>query len=283
MFLKLLNKFIPSIKVSDPLLSYREQGRYKPLAIRQLQLSPFIAKTLLKIRKYQAIEFKDSGKLTLIIPYRNRPHQLENNLPKIKDFLKSQGICHQILIVEQTEDKPFNRGKLLNVGAQLSWDDSDYFCFHDIDLIPQKANYQQPSQAIRLITRLSTTHRNSHILHEICFGGVTSINKQQFSQANGFSNNYWGWGKEDDDFLFRLLLVGQTPYEDSEGEYEDQPNPEQQNQAGKVANKKGSNRQLRSLLYRGQIDPQQEGFNTLNFEVLADESNDLYRKVTVKL
>jgi len=36
------------------------------------------------------------------------------------------------------------------------------------------------------------------------FGGVVGIKRTQFELANGFSNKYWGWGGEDDEFLLRI-------------------------------------------------------------------------------
>ena len=35
------------------------------------------------------------------------------------------------------------------------------------------------------------------------FGGVIAISPDHFQKTNGFSNMFWGWGSEDDDFYKR--------------------------------------------------------------------------------
>ena len=55
-------------------------------------------------------------KLGVIVPYRGRPTHLRKFKDHIKDYLKSKNISFQLIVVEQTDSLPFNRGKLLNIG-----------------------------------------------------------------------------------------------------------------------------------------------------------------------
>jgi beta-1,4-galactosyltransferase 3 len=40
------------------------------------------------------------------------------------------------------------------------------------------------------------------------FGGVSAVRPQHMIEANGFSNSFFGWGGEDDDFAARLKRAG---------------------------------------------------------------------------
>lgn len=141
-----------------------------------------------------------SPKLSLVVPFRNRESHLEEFIPHIKDFLDSQKIDFKIFVIEQGDDKPFNRAKLFNVGFKES-EHFDYFCFHDVDLLPVTADYTYTDKP---------THLSSHVeqfnfepYHEEIFGGVVLFPKDDFKSINGYSNLYWGWGAEDDDVKFR--------------------------------------------------------------------------------
>ena len=52
-------------------------------------------------------------KLGIIVPYRKRPGHLRKFRQSIKSYLKDQD--YELIVVEQADDLPFNRGKLLNI------------------------------------------------------------------------------------------------------------------------------------------------------------------------
>lgn len=143
-------------------------------------------------------------KLGLIIPYRNRFDHLKVFLPQIKKFLENK-IEYMICIIEQTNEKPFNRAKLLNIGFDVSKEECSWFCFHDIDMVPvaETCDYSEVNGAVRLSQYVSQFRNIPRPSQEL--GGVTLIDKESFEKVNGYSNEYWGWGCEDDDFYLRCI------------------------------------------------------------------------------
>ena len=55
-------------------------------------------------------------KLAIIVPYRKRSEQLEKFTSYIKQYLDNRKYDYYIIIVDQQDNKSFNRGKLLNIG-----------------------------------------------------------------------------------------------------------------------------------------------------------------------
>jgi predicted glycosyltransferase involved in capsule biosynthesis len=131
----------------------------------------------------------------IIIPYRNRGSHLEfflkNTKPLIERFLDNV----QIIVVEQLDKKPFNRGKLINIGVQLCSNEKEDICFtHDVDLNPSvitiEKYYMQMKPKNDEIVGIYTSCCNT-------LGGIIKFNRNTFYKINGFPNDYWGWGVED--------------------------------------------------------------------------------------
>ena len=141
-------------------------------------------------------------RLAIIVPYRDRRKQLDIFIPHMDSFLKDKGIDYQIIVAEQRDDRPFNRGKLFNIVFNTIKEDFDYFCFHDVNLLPltDDCDYSYPEKP----THLASIVDDEYIPYEEFIGGVFLINKEHFEQINGYSDEYWGWGYEDNDLLERM-------------------------------------------------------------------------------
>lgn len=153
---------------------------------------------------------KSQHHVALVIPYRDRPLQLDIFLAHMHPFLQFQQLDYQIFIIEQTDERPFNRAKLFNIGFKEAEKISSFHCFifHDVDLLPLNINN------IYGCTKLPR-HLSAHIdvfdykiPYDWIFGGAIAVLKDQFISANGFSNKFFGWGGEDDDFFNRITRNG---------------------------------------------------------------------------
>jgi len=144
------------------------------------------------------------SKLGIVIPYRNRKQHLEKFLPTIQKTLNQQKINYEIIIVEQIDNKPFNRGKLLNIGVEKALQlKCNYVALHDVDMLPVDVDYSPVDKPTHLATHFISNHGEKRELFDTYFGGVTLFPIRDYYQVNGYSNEYWGWGYEDDDLLFR--------------------------------------------------------------------------------
>ena len=144
------------------------------------------------------------SKLGVIVPYRDRKKHLDEFIPAIKAKLKRDKIPYELIIVEQADDKPFNRGKLLNIGVEKAIElKCTYVALHDVDMIPVDADYSPIDRPTHLATKFISNHGEKRIIFDGYFGGVTLFSILDYQKVNGYSNEYWGWGYEDDDLLFR--------------------------------------------------------------------------------
>ncbi|XP_036116602.1 beta-1,4-galactosyltransferase 1 [Molossus molossus] len=216
-------------------------------------------------------------KVAIIIPFRNRQEHLKYWLYYLHPILQRQQLDYGIYVINQAGDSMFNRAKLLNVGFQEALKDYDYNCFvfSDVDLIPMddRNTYRCFSQPRHISVAMDKF--GFSLPYVQFFGGVSALSKQQFLTINGFPNNYWGWGGEDDDIFNRLVfkgmsisrpnaVVGKCRMIRHSRDKKNEPNPQR---FDRIAHTK-------ETMFS-------DGLNTLTYKVLDIERNPLYTKITV--
>ncbi|KAF5297355.1 hypothetical protein FQR65_LT01285 [Abscondita terminalis] len=163
--------------------------------------------------EYEPHDCEAIFKVAVIVPYRDREAQLQLFVNYMHQFLQEQKIRYRIFVVEQNDDLPFNRAKMLNVGANEAMK-MNFPCLilHDVDLFPlnPKNLYACFKKPRHMSSNVDTFRFNLPYL--TLFGGVVAIQLEDFKLINGMSNLFDGWGGEDDDFFKRLKKHDLVPY-----------------------------------------------------------------------
>ena len=160
-------------------------------------------------------------RLAIIVAFRDKPldrnsqgagrlQNLREWTPYMCNFLNTTLLGPvDVFIVEQTQAGPFNKGALFNVGYHMALErDNDYFVFHDVDHVPENPlnTYEYSSEATHLCVR--TSQFGYKDMHGGSLGGALLMPKHVVLSINGYSNNFLGWGGEDDDINARLKHQG---------------------------------------------------------------------------
>ena len=222
------------------------------------------------------------NKLSVVVPFRNRQEHLKKFAPHLKKFLESKNIDANIFIIEQNDTKPFNRAKLLNIGFAESKKEHNYFCFHDIDLLPvnDSCDYSYFDGVCKLsyyVSQFNFVPRPSNEL-----GGVTMFSKESYIRVNGYSNGYWGWGVEDND-LGERCRIKDIPFCLRKGRYLSLPHkPNGDTMGGAANNNTNMNRKhFADILSSDNFF--ESGLSNLTYEKLSEQKEELFTKILVNL
>ena len=115
-------------------------------------------------------------------------------------------------VIEQYNSDLFNRGWLANVGIKMVsqlYPNIQCIIFHDVDLIPKNGTfvpYNDCDRPTQLGSELQ--HWGWGVPYKNSAGGIVSMHVRHWYQINGFSNDFEGWGGEDDDLFQRLRMNG---------------------------------------------------------------------------
>ncbi|PAV81310.1 hypothetical protein WR25_09311 [Diploscapter pachys] len=215
----------------------------------------------------------------IVVPYRDRESHLRIFLHNLHLLLKKQQIDYVILVVEPIANQTFNRAKLMNIGYSegLKLYPFQCFIFHDVDLLPEDDRnlYSCPVQPRHM--SVAVDKFNYALPYKTIFGGISALTIQHMQTINGFSNNYWGWGGEDDDLSTRAKVAGLNIFR-----YPQQIARYKMIKHGNdIANP--INYCRFKLMARTEYRYKKDGLNTLRYDVVAIEKKPLYTRILVDL
>jgi len=149
-------------------------------------------------------------KTNIILPYKDRFGKYKQSLDSfllpfiiyLDNFVEDYEIC----IVEQSgglvydNEELFNLGRAINIGFDIlckNSNDNDTFIYHPVDILPIDTNY--------LIDKCTKFCSSSHS-PDGKYAKSLGFKCWEYKKINGHSNQYWGWGLEDDDVFNRLHI-----------------------------------------------------------------------------
>lgn len=172
--------------IMNVIVAYRDPGD----GTRKAQLKQF--------KEQMNLIFKDQTDIRIYIIEQEGSRDDYGTLPK--------------LIQQPNSDMAkFNLGILKNIGFDIASKSmknkkNAYYILSDVDLLPSEnlvTDYLRfPENPIHLGNK--GTRYNMDGKDQSFLGGVISVNKQDFVKANGYPNNFWGWGGEDNALNRRL-------------------------------------------------------------------------------
>jgi beta-1,4-galactosyltransferase 1 len=196
------------------------------------------------------------------------------------------------MVVEQNDDKLFNRGTLINAGIREAIEQAydrrvliDCIVTHDVDVLPYPG-VPYTSCAVPIHLSSEVDRRGWTVPYKEWIGSVISMRPQDWLLINGFSNEYRGWGKEDDELFFRLRDNGltkepQLPYRPPKGHgkfmsvFVD---------SEKGRSDHGNIKRNAERLLRWQKEPllwQKDGLSQARYNILSEEYGNNYSHIKI--
>lgn len=233
-------------------------------------------------------------------PEQKRSEQLKKYLERIKKYNINDTY---IIVAEQKLPKDkFNKGKLFNslvdylTHNKQAFKSIEYIVFNDVDMIPNHelfAQYFKTHLPCSYVPKNSMTHKQNYSNDKYPnAGGIFGISTTDYIRANGFPNDFWGWGAEDDVFSNRVSEKVDMPFHKVEaGEYESTDNFRENGFKSKVQHLSANSLMNDKLEYEkkpdgrilqlkikesalNDLDWMINGFNTVNYGIVSEEFKD---------
>ncbi|KAM8827041.1 beta-1,4-galactosyltransferase 3 [Synchiropus picturatus] len=229
--------------------------------------------------RYRPPDCEARHRTAIIVPHRHREHHLKFLLNYLHPFLQRQQLNYGIYIIHQAGNYTFNRAKLMNVGFREAMKEEDWDClfFHDVDLIPEDDRNLYVCDSNPKHAAVAMDKFGYKLPYKMYFGGVSALTPLHYLKMNGFPNNYWGWGGEDDDIGVRVSLAGMYITRPSlkVGRYKMIKH--------KLDKGNGENPKRFNMLAKTRQTWKLDGMNTAVYEVISREYLPLYTNITVNI
>ncbi|KAJ8598757.1 hypothetical protein CTAYLR_010103 [Chrysophaeum taylorii] len=161
------------------------------------------------------------------LPLQDRQGQLFKFVPYMAAFLGSAWppCDFTVVIATQTDDgRKFNRGRLMNAAFRDVVRDGEYdaVVFHDVDILPSEelmpyyAVPPTPGKPAHLAGVWRSKFDDPHFV-----GGAISFVPSDFVECNGYPNDCWGWGLDDEELALRMREAGLRVVRPRVGTYSD--------------------------------------------------------------
>lgn len=224
---------------------FRDTGDGKGTALQQIYTSPFnpILQPLNDIpNPYYGDSETDKPIIWILVPFQSNgkdgreEHKTEfiERMRKVRDsisdrfnirirFCRQVFSCYRRIEPHPISEKPyyddpaiytpkFNRGILLNTGISTI-KNAHIIYTHDVDLVPgNEKSYQAYSSTIGddVVLHLAGgwDRYNREGKEGTYLGGIAGMTLEGWKNVDGYPNDYFGWGGEDDEFLRRIKETG---------------------------------------------------------------------------
>eukprot|EP00854_Cymbomonas_tetramitiformis_P000427 gene427-788_t len=158
----------------------------------------------------QSVAHNNQTRICFIVPVRDRYLQKNIFTTFIQGKMSAEKLKYTLLYAEQTSGNLFNRGLLLNVGYAYLFNVTENACsyvyLHDVDMLTESTlMYGNYSKAAVMHLATNASQFDYVMPYPNYIGGIVGVMPSVFELVDGFSNCFWGWGGEDDDFYDRLM------------------------------------------------------------------------------
>lgn len=130
----------------------------------------------------------------VLVTYRDRP----THLSCFRLYMKEHYPDMTIAVIEQDDIRPWNKGLLFNTGYKELAKDYDYIIQHDVDFIPVAGKVDYGPCDVPTMVAGEASQFDYRVIYPQFFGGVIVLSKEHYELTNGFSNQFKGYGGEDD-------------------------------------------------------------------------------------